>query len=110
MVLCEMHHARQSPRPVLIKSLKKASFIGRISQYFPFREVCDWSVLTKLSLRTRYGVSAYSKSWFEFIVLRPLPLPKRTWYIPDYDCSSIEKLQIFKHSPPTALWEKIGAY
>ena len=51
MVLCEMHHARQSPRPVLIKSLKKASFIGRISQYFPFREGCDWSVLTKLSLR-----------------------------------------------------------
>ena len=50
MVLCEMYHARQSPRPVLIKSLQKSSFIGRISQYFPFREVCDWSVLTKLSL------------------------------------------------------------
>ena len=51
MVLCEMHHARQSPRPVLLKSLQKSSFIGRISQYFPFREVCDWPVLTKLSLR-----------------------------------------------------------
>ena len=50
MVLCEMYHARQSPRPVLIKSLQKPSFIGRISQYFPAREVCDWSVLTKLSL------------------------------------------------------------
>ena len=50
MVLCEMYHARQSPRPVLIKSLQKLSFIGRISQYFPAREVCDWSVLTKLSL------------------------------------------------------------
>ena len=46
-----MHHARQSPRSVLIKSLQKSSFIGRISQYFPVREVCDWSVLTKLSLR-----------------------------------------------------------
>ena len=50
MVLCEMYHARQSPRPVLIKSLQKSSFIGQISQYFPAREVCDWSVLTKLSL------------------------------------------------------------
>ena len=50
MVLCEMYHARQSPRPVLIKSLQKSSFIGRISQYSPAREVCDWSVLTKLSL------------------------------------------------------------
>ena len=50
MVLCEMYHARQSPRPVPIKSLQKSSFIGRISQYFPAREVCDWSVLTKLSL------------------------------------------------------------
>ena len=52
MVLCEMHHARQSPCPVLIKSLQKSAFIGQISQYFPAREeVCDWSVLTKLSLR-----------------------------------------------------------
>ena len=50
MVLCEMYHARQSPRPVLIKSLQKSSFIGQISQYFLAREVCDWSVLTKLSL------------------------------------------------------------
>ena len=50
MVLCEMYHARQSPRPVLIKFLQKSSFIGQISQYFPAREVCDWSVLTKLSL------------------------------------------------------------
>ena len=50
-ILCEMHHARQSPRPVLIKSLQKSSFIGGISQYFYAREVCDWSVLTKLSLR-----------------------------------------------------------
>ena len=51
MVLCEMYYARQPPRPVLIKSLQKSSFIGQISQYFPAREVCDWSVLTKLSLR-----------------------------------------------------------
>ena len=50
VLLCEMYHARQSSRPVLIKSLQKSSFIGRISQYFPAREVCDWSVLTKLSL------------------------------------------------------------
>ena len=51
VLLCEMYHARQSPRPVLIKSLQKPSFIGQISQYFPAREVVrDWSVLTKLSL------------------------------------------------------------
>ena len=58
MVLCEMYYARQSPRPVLIKSLQKSPFIGRISQYFPAREVCDCSILTKLSLRM--GLVPYS--------------------------------------------------
>ena len=78
MVLCEMHHARQSPCPVLIKSLQKSAFIGQISQYFPAREVCDWSVLTKLSLRM--GLVPILNSQF----LTPKDMSKTQYVIPLY--------------------------